>query len=111
MGVSLACAQYIDVEITHRPVYQPAYYITAGLPRPFADWHDTLADLEIFSTLDTRPTSTVKMHEQLKTESESRCNSETPIDLTNVKVSILEDLLPVTAQTSFSVIRSTALMA
>ena len=46
MGVSLVCAQYIDVEIARRPVYQPAYYITAGLPRLFADWHDTLADLE-----------------------------------------------------------------
>jgi hypothetical protein len=119
MGVSLVCAQYIDVEIARRPVYQPAYYITAGLPRLFADWHDTLADLdEIFSALDTRPTSTVKLHEQLKTDSnqtahlylsvrlhhlckgESRCNAETTIDLTNVKVSILEDLLAVTANTT-----------
>jgi hypothetical protein len=63
--MSLLCAQYINVDITHRPIYQPAYHITAGLPLLFADWHsrhDTQTDLnEILLAFDRRPTSTVKV--------------------------------------------------
>ncbi len=75
MGLSLLCAQYIDVKITHHPIYQPAYHITAGLPLLFADWHfrhDTQTDLNvILLAFDRHPTSTVKVHKHIKTDADS----------------------------------------
>ncbi len=65
MGVSLVCVQYVDVEITHRPVYQPAYYITVRIPRLFADWYDTLADLADLDTNFLNSPNTDNIHHQV----------------------------------------------
>lgn len=106
-------AQYF--EITHRP--QPAYYhAAAGHSQHFDGWHDALADLDhIFSVLASEnlsAKSTVKVQEQVRTDSnhtshlyisvleQHRCKAHTPVQLNAVQVSVVEDLLTVTANTT-----------
>jgi hypothetical protein len=108
-------AQYI--EVIHRPAYQPAYYYKDALERHLSAWHDTFADLDsIFSALDTSHSSectpVAKLHEQIKIDSNKtshlylsvhehqRCKGETPLDIADAKVSVLENLLTVTGNTS-----------
>ena len=109
-GLPGTSAQYL--EIIHHP--QPAYYHAAGLAQHFEDWHATLADLDnIFSVLASESANpTVKVQEQVKTDSnhtshlylsvleQHHCKAHSPVQLSAVQVSVLEDLLTVTANTT-----------
>ena len=110
-------AQYFAA---HLPVYQPAYYHPAALPRSLAHWHDWVADLDdIFSALEpgvpdqracARPSVQVK--EQLETDNNQTshlhlsvrqhdpCTGEDAVPLTDFNVSVSDSLLTVTANTT-----------
>lgn len=114
--LQVTSAQYI--EITHRPAYQPAYFnYKDAIERHLSAWHDTFADLDnIFSVLDASQPSecapVAKVHEKIKVDSNNtshlyvsahehqRCKGETPLDIADASVSVLEDFLTVTGNTS-----------
>jgi hypothetical protein len=97
--------------ITHRPVYHPVYHNALDIVRNFEDLGEALHDLDvIFDTLSASQRQ-VKVHEQvivddnrtshlrLSVHEHGRCKDSTPIELSNVSISVLDDQLTVEAET------------
>ena len=97
--------------ITHRPMYHPVYHNALDIVRNFDDLGEALHDLDlIFDTLST-PQRQVKVHEQvtvddnrtshlrLSVHENCHCKDSTPVELSNVSISVLDNQLTVEAET------------
>ena len=97
--------------ITHRPVYYPVYHNALDIVRNFEDLGEALHDFDlIFDTLSA-PQRQVKVHEQvtvddnrtshlrLSVHENCHCKDSTPVELSNVSISVLDDQLTVEAET------------
>jgi hypothetical protein len=97
--------------ITHRPVYHPVYHNAQDIVRNFDDLGEALHDLDLIFDSLSAPQRQVKVHEQvtvddnrtshlrLSVHEHCRCKDSTPVELSNVSISVVDDQLTVEAET------------